>query len=1001
MDGQPKPTRPPSGIPRLASRLPLPTSSASKPIRPSPSRERLQADPGLDDRRLRRPSYESLLKKPSSRYLSPAKPLHDAVPETQEPAGATDEAPTPEYESSIVGDDESLSAHETRGRSRPSLSERTIETIAHIPPSPASVKRQSSFFNGASPIRSPSRTPSNVSNYSRSPSRSSTNGSELLAQPVSKLRLPSRSRMSIASPSALPTGNNPDGIDSPSKIRQPSVRQSIAGGISEIGAPPKKTMPGKASKPSSQAPAAKPQRARPSPSVSSKSSISDMGPPERPLQVRKTRKPQPESPSAMRSPSTVSRYVSAASTVPDELTPEQQAENDSRKASKSSNALRESIAKAKAARKAAASDKNAVSQENSTDPWGEVQTEDPFNQLPKGSNTGVLRKRVETARALGTLNIAALSLKEIPQEVIKMYEFDPESTSNWFENVDLVKFIAADNELTELPEAVFPDVSIDDIDLDNDESGPQFGGVEFLDLHGNMLNTLPMGLRRLPNLRFLNLSNNALSMEKLDVIMEIPSLVDLRLANNQLEGSFPSSVGRLTKLEALDLRANALTDLPEELGELTSLKTLDVGENHLTSLPFEALSKLPLVTLNAPKNNLGGTLIPSSVDCLSSLQSLNITHNAVEVFTTNDSLALPSLHSLFVSVNRIRNFPSVSSWQSLLVFSAEDNKLSELPNGFVELKLLKSANFTGNDITRLEDRIGLMDNLSSFLRKLLNMNTDEIKSDMRNRCEPDPQDTDDEGSVATHFTLAPEDPSHGEVWKVKPGGVLDRSYSDLRDVEVENLEMINTDEIRCLYLQNNELNSFPVPALKILAQGLTELDLSNNPLDSSDLLSSPLELPKLQTLSLTAAGLTSLEPLLAHLNAPSLTVLDVSKNRLTGSLPQVRQSFPELKSFIASDNQISILEFEAVQGLQSLDVSNNDIDSLPPRIGLLAAERSPKNWGTGSALRRFEVSGNRFRVPRWQIVTKGTDAVLGYLREHIPSRDLPEWEQEDQVNEEF
>ena len=813
--------------------------------------------------------------------------------------------------------------------------------------------------------------------------------------------------MSVASASELSPSNPPDAVESPSKLKRPSARQSIAGRAPEISAPPKKAAPEKTTKTGANAPVAKPPRVRPSVNTTAKSGISDMGPPERPLQVRKTRKPQAESPSAARSPSTASRYVSAASTHPDELTPEQQAETESRKASKSSNALRESIAKAKAARKAAATEKSATPQEKPADAWSNVEAEDPFNQLPKGSSTGVLRKRVETARATGTLNIAALSLQEIPEEVIKMYEFDPESTSNWFENVDLVKFIAADNELTQVSDDVFPDVNIEDVDPEKDERGPQFGGVEFLDLHGNVLDTLPMGLRRLHQLRFLNLSNNSLSMDKLDVIMEIPSLVDLRLANNKLEGRFPASIGRLSNLEALDLRANALTALPEELDQLTGFKTLDVGENRLTSLPFEALSRVPLKILNAPKNNIGGTLIPSSVERLESLQSLNVAQNAIELFAANDTLALPSVHTLLISVNRIKRFPSVSSWQSLLVFSAEDNKLSELPSGFVDLKSIKSANFTANDLTRLDDKIGLMDSLSSFLvannplreRKLLSMDTDEIKTDMRNRCEPDPQDTDDEGSVATQFTLAPEEaPSQGEAWKLKPGGVLDRSYSDLTDLEPDKLELLNTEDIRCLYLQHNELRFFPLPALGTLAQSLTELDLSNNPLGDSDFLTSSLELPKLQSLNLSAAGLTSLEPLLANLKAVSLSLLDVSKNRLTGSLPHARQVFLELKSFVASDNQISSLEFEAVQGLQSLDVSNNDIDSLPPKIGLLAAERSPRNWGTGSALRRFEVSGNRFRVPRWQVVTKGTDAVLGYLREHIPSRDLPEWEHEDDAN---
>ncbi|KAJ6015708.1 Leucine-rich repeat typical subtype [Penicillium herquei] len=1005
MEGQPKVNRPPSGIPRLASRLPLPTSTASKSVHPSPSRDRLRADPGLDDRRLRRPSYESLLKKPTTRY-SPAKPRTEVLPSQEERPGE-DGANTPDEAGSMIGDDESVSG-EIRGRTRPSLSERTIETLAHIPPSPASVQRQSSFFNGTSPIRSPSRTPSNVSSYSRSPSRSSshqTTSSDLLSQPVSKLRLPSRSRMSLASASELPT-TVVEPLQSPSRLKQPSKRRSLAALSTASGnsVPPKKTIaPPKSS------------TVRPTPSTVSKPSNSNMGPPERPLNVRKTRKPQTDSPSSLRSPSTASRYVSAASTFQDELTPEQQAESESRKASKSSSALRETIAKAKAARKAVAATektneplpqtKVAVTVES----WSNMDDDDPFNQLPKGSSDIVLRKRVGGARSSGTLNIAALSLKEIPQEVITMYEFDPESASNWFENVDLVKFIAADNELSELPDAVFPDINLEDFDPESDERGPQFGGIETLDLHGNILHSLPIGIRRLNQLRSLNLSNNAIGMNQLTKIVEITSLVDLKLASNKLEGPLLPALCSLTKLESLDLRGNALTELPNELGELKFLRILDVAENRLSSLPFEALSKVPLVTLNAPKNNLNGTLIPASVDRLEKLQSLNIACNTIEVFAANNMLSLPSLHSLLLSVNRITSLPCLSSWQSLLLLSADDNSIAEIPAGFVDLKNLKTADFTGNNITRLDEKIGFMEKLSSLRiannplreRKLLTMDTEDIKQDMRNRCEPDPQDTDDEGSVATQFTLAPETPALESGWRIKPGGVLDRSYADLTDLEAHKLELINAQEVRNLYAQHNELRIFPAQALAVLSQTLIELDLSHNAMSSSEYLTSPLELPKLQTLNISATSVTTLEPLLANLKAPSLTFLDISNNRLTGALPHIRLIYPEVKTVLASDNQLSRLEFEAVQGLQVLDVSNNDIDSLPSKIGLLGAERSAKNWGSGSALRRFEVAGNRFRVPRWQTVAKGTDAVLEFLREHIPEHDLPEWEREDEIVEEY
>ncbi|KAJ5631660.1 uncharacterized protein N7484_011760 [Penicillium longicatenatum] len=1004
MEGQPKVTRPASGIPRLASRLPLPTATVSKSIRPSPSRDRLQADPGLDERRLRRPSYESLLKKPTTTRYSPAKPRTEALP-SQEEFSSEDGTYTPDDAGSMMGDEENLSG-ETRGRTRPSLSslsERTVETLAHIPPSPASAKRQTSFFNGTSPIRSPSRTPSNVSGYSRSPSRLSSNqgnGSDLLSQPTSKLRPPSHSRMSVTTSTGLPTGST-DSLDSPSKLKRPTKRQSIPTLSSIYGssAPPKKNvgMP-------------KSSHVRPSPSTS-KPLQSDMGPPARPLQIRKTRKPQAESPSTLRSPSTGSRYVSAASTLQDEMTPEQQAASESRKASKSSNALRESIAKAKAARKAAAATEKKEEAPNvqPAGSFGGAGLEDPFNQLPKGSKNLALRKRVEGARASGTLNIAAMSLSEIPKEVLTMYEFDPNSTSNWFENVDLVKFIAADNELTQIPDTVFPNIDLKDLDPDSDERGPQFGGIETLDLHGNLLHSLPMGLKRLQNLRVLNLSKNALSMDNIAIIMEIPSLAHLKLANNKLEGLLSSAVSNLRGLESLDLRGNALTELPAELGELTNLKTLDVGENQLTSLPFEALSKVPLSTLNAPKNKLKGTLIPASVDRIDRLESLNVANNAIENFAANENLYLPNLHSLLVSANRIKGLPCVSSWQSLLLLSADSNKITELPAGFTELKNVKTADFTGNDISRLDDRIGLMEKLSTFGiannplrdRKFLNMDTEDIKLVMRNRCEPDPQDTDDEGSVATQFTLAPETPEIESGWKLKPRGVLDRSYSELRDLETEKLELIDVEDVRSLYVQHNELRFFPVPACGMLAQGLIELDLSHNPLNSSELLSSLLELPKLQSLNVNATTLTSLDSLLANLRAPSLNFLDASNNRLTGALPNARETYPELKTFLVSDNKISQLDFEAVQGLQVLDISNNDIDHLPPKIGLLGAERSPQNWGTGSALRRLEVAGNRFRVPRWQIVAKGTEAVLDYLRQRIPACDMPEWEHEDGPVDEY
>lgn len=48
--------------------------------------------------------------------------------------------------------------------------------------------------------------------------------------------------------------------------------------------------------------------------------------------------------------------------------------------------------------------------------------------------------------------------------------------------------------------------------------------------------------------------------------------------------SLPESIGNLTNLTELRLRANQLTSLPESIGNLTNLTYLDLDNNQLISL---------------------------------------------------------------------------------------------------------------------------------------------------------------------------------------------------------------------------------------------------------------------------------------------------------------------------------------------------------------------------------------------------------------------------------
>lgn len=133
---------------------------------------------------------------------------------------------------------------------------------------------------------------------------------------------------------------------------------------------------------------------------------------------------------------------------------------------------------------------------------------DPFNQhRDDKSQAKILGTRLATARTSGRLNIAAMGLREIPAAVLNMYDLESvgQSGGAWAESVDLSRFVAADNELEMISDSMFPDADPHELADDEDGQCNIFAGLETLDLHGNILVTLPMGLRRLSLLTSLNL----------------------------------------------------------------------------------------------------------------------------------------------------------------------------------------------------------------------------------------------------------------------------------------------------------------------------------------------------------------------------------------------------------------------------------------------------------------------------------------------------------------
>lgn len=460
-----------------------------------------------------------------------------------------------------------------------------------------------------------------------------------------------------------------------------------------------------------------------------------------------------------------------------------------------------------------------------------------------------------------------------------------------------------------------------------------------------------------------------------------------------MAGQLDSSITNLTHLEELDLRQNSISRLPEGLSELIRLRILNVTENEFTSLPFESLSQLPLTQLLAAKNKLTGTLVPEGVDELLRLQILDVTSNALTSLHGSMNLKLPSLHQLSCSANRLASLPNMTTWQSLHTVSAEDNSIAAIPEGFVELPKVKNVDLSGNDIKVLDDRIGGMESLDIFRisgnplrdRKLAGMSTEDLKRAFKARMEPlkveAEKDQDPEGafySAPVSPVSRPDSRPRSSDWSVQPGGILDRSNTASHSLNpVAAANVAGEHQIKVLLLHHNMFKEIP-DSVAFFAQNLTTLSLSHNELSSDTFFKEELELPALRELNLSSNTFNSLQPLIQHLHAPLLDRLDISFNRLT-SLPVLRTHFPALSSLMASHNTIRELLPESINGMKIVDLSSNDINSLNARIGLL---------GGPGGLEKLDVSGNRFRVPKYTILEKGTEATLAWLRDRIPINEV-------------
>lgn len=189
----------------------------------------------------------------------------------------------------------------------------------------------------------------------------------------------------------------------------------------------------------------------------------------------------------------------------------------------------------------------------------------------------------------------------------------------------------------------------------------------------------------------LLLSNNKLNGRISNSIGNLTKLKELNIrANPDLNGTIPTTIGNLIELEDLNLRGNRLTGtIPTELGKLVNLKTLAIDNNQLSGTIPAALGNLQnLSVLFLNNNRLTGSL-PNEINNLRLLQELYLNDNLLDRL-----IALPNLTvlgTLTVQNNNL-GFESLES----LIRIASFQYSPQLPRAAFDSTFVSGRNYSLN-----------------------------------------------------------------------------------------------------------------------------------------------------------------------------------------------------------------------------------------------------------------------------------------------------------------
>ncbi|XP_058111886.1 receptor-like protein 7 [Magnolia sinica] len=443
----------------------------------------------------------------------------------------------------------------------------------------------------------------------------------------------------------------------------------------------------------------------------------------------------------------------------------------------------------------------------------------------------------------------------------------------------------------------------------------------------------------------LHLSRNNLSSAVLNFIGNLSSLMSLLLKDCGLHGKFPESVFQMPNLQIIDISINPLVaiNLPE-FPQNNTLQQLILSDTGFSGKLPDSLTNLKFLThLDLGNCNLSGSL-PSLLLNLTKLQYLYLSSNKLSGPIPSSLFSLPSLHTLDLTGNQLSGqlgeFHNASSSQLELLILYSNKLSGPIPSSLFSLPSLQMLDLGGN---QLSGQLGEFHNAFSSQLEALYLDSNKLQGMIPRFI----------FQLTKLQLLYLSSNNFSGVVELGLFQNLKKLYSlDLSDNNLSvqygsgNSTFVSISQLQSLLLRSCNISTFS-NFLRNQVQ-LRELDLSYNKISG--------EIPKwiwevgngsLISLNLSHNVLQGIVPSPHLLLINELRVLDISSNKLEGSLPIPSPSIfffsiPPCLGEIGGALSVLNLQGNAFNGtllqtfkegcnIQTLDLSGNQLEGQVPR----------------------------------------------------------------------